>query len=52
MTSFILGISEDPVAILLMINVMLLCLGMIMDMVALMLALYTHLSATGNVHRY
>ncbi len=37
MTSFMLGISEDPVAILLMINVMLLCLGMIMDMAALIL---------------
>ncbi len=37
MTSFMLGISEDPVAILLMINLMLLCLGMIMDMAALIL---------------
>ncbi len=37
MTSFMLGISENPVAILLMINVMLLCLGMIMDMAALIL---------------
>lgn len=37
MTSFMLGISENPVAILLMINVMLLVLGMIMDMAALIL---------------
>lgn len=37
MTSFMLGISENPVAILLMINVMLLILGMIMDMAALIL---------------
>lgn len=37
MTDFMLGISENPVAILLMINVMLLMLGMIMDMAALIL---------------
>lgn len=37
MTNFMLGISEDPVALLLMINVMLLMLGMIMDMAALIL---------------
>lgn len=37
MTSFMLGISENPIAILLMINVMLLVLGMIMDMAALIL---------------
>ncbi|MFK7858421.1 MAG: TRAP transporter large permease [Granulosicoccus sp.] len=37
MTNFMLGISENPVALLLMINVMLLMLGMIMDMAALIL---------------
>jgi tripartite ATP-independent transporter DctM subunit len=37
MTGFMLGISEDPIAILLMINLMLLMLGMIMDMAALIL---------------
>lgn len=37
MTNFMLGISEDPVALILMINVMLLVLGMIMDMAALIL---------------
>lgn len=37
MTDFITGVSENPIAILLMINVMLLVLGMIMDMAALIL---------------
>ena len=37
MISFMTGISEDPIAILLMINLMLLLLGMIMDMAALIL---------------
>lgn len=37
MTGMMLAISENPVAILLMINVMLLVLGMIMDMAALIL---------------
>ncbi len=37
MIAFLLGISENPVAILLMINGMLLILGMIMDMAALIL---------------
>ena len=37
MTGFMFGISENPVAILLMINLMLLVLGMIMDMAALIL---------------
>jgi tripartite ATP-independent transporter DctM subunit len=37
MIDFLLGISENPVAILLMINGMLLVLGMIMDMAALIL---------------
>ncbi len=37
MTNFMLGVSDNPVAILLMINVMLLVLGMIMDMAALIL---------------
>ncbi|MEL6296954.1 MAG: TRAP transporter large permease [Pseudomonadota bacterium] len=37
MIGFMTGISEDPIAILLMINVMLLVLGMIMDMAALIL---------------
>ena len=37
LTNLMLGISENPVAILLMINVMLLMLGMIMDMAALIL---------------
>ncbi|NKC12137.1 MAG: TRAP transporter large permease subunit [Gammaproteobacteria bacterium] len=37
MIEFLTGISEDPVMILLMINVMLLLLGMIMDMAALIL---------------
>lgn len=37
MIEFLLGISENPVAILLMINGMLLVLGMIMDMAALIL---------------
>lgn len=37
MIDFLTGISEDPVAIMLMINVMLLILGMIMDMGALIL---------------
>ena len=37
MISFMTGISENPIAILLMINVMLLILGMIMDMAALIL---------------
>ena len=37
MIGFLTGISENPIAILLMINVMLLVLGMIMDMAALIL---------------
>ncbi len=37
MSSFLIGISENPVVILLMINLMLLLLGMIMDMAALIL---------------
>ncbi len=37
MISFMTGISENPIAILLMINLMLLILGMIMDMAALIL---------------
>ena len=37
MSEFLLGISDNPVIILLMINVMLLMLGMIMDMAALIL---------------
>jgi tripartite ATP-independent transporter DctM subunit len=37
MIGFLLGISEHPVAILLMINAVLLLLGMIMDMAALIL---------------
>jgi len=37
MISFMTGISENPIAILLMINIMLLVLGMIMDMAALIL---------------
>lgn len=37
MIGFLMGISENPVAILLMINAMLLILGMIMDMAALIL---------------
>ena len=37
MSDFMLGISENPIALLLMINVMLLMLGMIMDMAALIL---------------
>lgn len=37
MSSFLVGISENPIAILLMINLMLLLLGMIMDMAALIL---------------
>lgn len=37
MIGFLTGISEDPVKILLMINLMLLVLGMIMDMAALIL---------------
>lgn len=37
MISFMTAISENPIAILLMINVMLLVLGMIMDMAALIL---------------
>ncbi len=37
MIDFMTGISENPIAILLMINVMLLVLGMIMDMAALIL---------------
>lgn len=37
MTDFMLGISENPIALLLMINLMLLILGMIMDMAALIL---------------
>ncbi len=37
MTSFMTGISENTIAIILMINLMLLVLGMIMDMAALIL---------------
>lgn len=37
MIDFMTGISEDPIMILIMINVMLLVLGMIMDMAALIL---------------
>lgn len=37
MIDFLTGISENPIAILLMINLMLLLLGMIMDMAALIL---------------
>lgn len=37
MASFLTSISENPIAILLMINLMLLLLGMIMDMAALIL---------------
>lgn len=37
MIAFMTGITENPIAILLMINVMLLVLGMIMDMAALIL---------------
>ncbi|MEH6831085.1 TRAP transporter large permease [Sulfitobacter sp.] len=37
LSSFMLGISEEKVAVLLMINLMLLVLGMIMDMAALIL---------------
>jgi len=37
MIGFLTGISENPIAILLMINLMLLLLGMIMDMAALIL---------------
>jgi tripartite ATP-independent transporter DctM subunit len=37
MTDFMNGISDNPIVILLMINVMLLVLGMIMDMAALIL---------------
>jgi tripartite ATP-independent transporter DctM subunit len=37
MASFLIGISNNPVVILLMINLMLLLLGMIMDMAALIL---------------
>ncbi len=37
MIDFMLSISENPIAIILMINVMLLILGMIMDMAALIL---------------
>ena len=37
MIGFMTGISEDPIAILLMINLILLILGMIMDMAALIL---------------
>ncbi|GAB5378441.1 MAG: TRAP transporter large permease [Acuticoccus sp.] len=37
MITFMTGISENPIAILLMINLMLLLLGMIMDMAALIL---------------
>jgi tripartite ATP-independent transporter DctM subunit len=37
MISFMSGISDNPIAILLMINLMLLILGMIMDMAALIL---------------
>jgi tripartite ATP-independent transporter DctM subunit len=37
MSEFLLGISDNPIVILLMINLMLLLLGMIMDMAALIL---------------
>jgi len=37
LTEFMLGISENPIALILMINVMLLMMGMIMDMAALIL---------------
>jgi tripartite ATP-independent transporter DctM subunit len=37
MSGFLVGISENPIIILLMINLMLLLLGMIMDMAALIL---------------
>ena len=37
MAAFLTGISENPISILLMINLMLLLLGMIMDMAALIL---------------
>ena len=37
MTGFMFAVSENPVAVLLMINVLLLVLGMIMDMAALIL---------------
>ena len=37
LSSFMLGISEEKIAVLLMINIMLLVLGMIMDMAALIL---------------
>lgn len=37
MTEFLTGISENPIAIMLLINLMLLILGMIMDMAALIL---------------
>lgn len=37
MSGFLIGISENPIIILLMINLMLLMLGMIMDMAALIL---------------
>lgn len=37
MSSFLVGISDNPIIILLMINLMLLLLGMIMDMAALIL---------------
>ena len=37
MAAFLIGISENPIVILLMINLMLLLLGMIMDMAALIL---------------
>jgi tripartite ATP-independent transporter DctM subunit len=37
MSNFLIGISENPIIILLMINLMLLLLGMIMDMAALIL---------------
>lgn len=37
MINFMTGISENPIAILIMINIMLLLLGMIMDMAALIL---------------
>src|SRR5210317_1731485 len=37
MSSFLTGISDNPIVILLMINLMLLVLGMIMDMAALIL---------------
>lgn len=37
MSSFMIGVSDNPIVILLMINLMLLLLGMIMDMAALLL---------------